>query len=219
MKTITVKGVGAISVHPDQTVIHLELKNKKRRYEAAMEDSAKQIAELSSALAGLGFEKTDLKTTTFDVDTSYEGVKDRNGNYKRIFDGYEVSQRLKLEFPLDVSRLGQVLAAIAACEANPELSIAFTVKEPSAVSEELLRAATVNAREKARILCESADVRLGELLQVDYHWEELSLYSHTTYEMNDRCFSDAPCAGIGDMAFEPDDIDVRDTVTFVWAIA
>jgi len=36
--------------------------------------------------------------------------------------------------------------------------------------------------------------------------------------MEEKCMA-MPCGGIADMNFEPDDIDVSDTVTFVWEIA
>ena len=51
----------------------------------------------------------------------------------------------------------------------------------------------------------------------DYHWGELHLYSPTRYEMEAACLmkiSAAPTA----KDIEPDDIDVSDSVTFVWEI-
>ena len=217
-RTITVKGVGAVSAKPDLIVITMTLENTDMDYETSVDISAKQIQELCSALVKIGFEQTDLKTTSFNVSTSYNNEKDRYGNYKRVFDGYECTHRLKLEFDLDISLLGKVLAAIASCSANPELSIGFTVKEPSAVSAELLKSATVNAKAKAEILCEASGVKLGSLLTIDYNWGELNVYSNTRYEMEEKCMA-IPCGGIADMNFEPDDIDVSDTVTFVWEIA
>lgn len=52
---------------------------------------------------------------------------------------------------------------------------------------------------------------------IDYNWGELHLYSPTRYEMEADCLmkiSAAPTA----MDIEPDDIDVSDSVTFVWEI-
>ena len=216
-RTITVKGVGTASAKPDLIVITMALNNQNVDYETAVAKSAKQIKELCSALVKIGFEKTDLKTTSFNVRTYHETVKERNGNYKSVFAGFECRHSLKLEFDLDVSMLGKVLASIASCSANPDLSIAFTVKDPSAVSAELLASATANAKAKAEILCDSAGVNLGALLNIDYNWGEINVYSPTRYDMEERCMA-MPGSGIEDMNFEPDDIDVKDTVTFVWEI-
>ena len=66
---------------------------------------------------------------------------------------------------------------------HPELSIVFTVKDPSAVNKELLKSATANAREKAEILCEASGVELGKLLIIDYNWGRTQY--HFTYRLYD----------------------------------
>lgn len=84
------------------------------------------------------------------------------------------------------------MAAIAHCLAQPELSIAFTVKDPTAVNEALLREATVNAKKKAELLCEASGVKLGQLLTIDYNWDELNIFSNTRYDMAEDCICEAP---------------------------
>ena len=98
------------------------------------------------------------------------------GNYKREFAGYACSYRLKLAFDFDSKQLAKVISAIADCGAQPELSIAFTVKNPARVSEELLINATENARAKAEILCKASGSTLGQLLNIDYNWGELNVF-------------------------------------------
>ena len=159
-----------------------------------------------------------MKTTSFDVQTRYENVKDRQGNYKREFAGYACTYRLKLAFDFDNKQLAKVISAIADCDAKPELSIAFTVRNPSAVSEELLINATENAKTKAEILCKASGNALGQLLNIDYNWGELNVYSRTSYEVED-CLQ--PLMAMSKCAapeFELDDIDVTDTVAFTWDI-
>ena len=96
-------------------------------------------------------------------------------------------------------------------------SIAFTVKDPSAVNKKLLKSATINAREKAEILCEASNVALGDLLAIDYNWGELNVVSRTEYMLDEKCLA-MPMGAMADMDIEPDDIDVSDTATFVWEI-
>ena len=121
-----------------------------------MSEAAERIEKLQGVAVRVGYRKEDLKTTSFDVQTRYENVKDRQGNYKREFAGYACSYRLKLAFDFDSKQLAKVISAIADCGAQPELSIAFTVKNPARVSEELLNNATENARAKAEILCKAS---------------------------------------------------------------
>ena len=111
-----------------------------------------------------------------------------------------------------------ILSSISTSGAKPELSIAFTVKEPSKVSRTLLENASLNAKEKADVLCHCLGVKLGELLSIDYNWGELNILSRTRYEIADEMMPLMAARECSVPEIEPDDIDVRDTATFVWKI-
>lgn len=216
-RTITVKGMGRVTTAPDYVVISMSLEAHEKNYEATMGLAANKIEQLNASLAEIGFEKKSVKTTNFNVRTDYDRVKDKNGNYSSVFNGYICTHRLKVEFDFDTKRLARTLYAISSCLANPELSISFTVKDPSAVNTELLKSATINAKEKAQILCEASGVELGQLLTIDYNWGELNIVSRTDYMLEEKCMA-MPVGGLADIDIEPDDIDVSDTATFVWEI-
>ena len=69
-RTITIKGIGKLSLKPDQTVVSPTLKTVRADYDKAMDEAAKHLEQLRSAIAEIGFTKDDLKTTSFDVGTS-----------------------------------------------------------------------------------------------------------------------------------------------------
>lgn len=216
-RTITVKGTGRLSVKPDYIVITMELDSLDKNYMALMESGAIQLQQIRDSLSSVGFEKDALKTTNFNVRTKYGSERDSNGNYKRIFEGFNCHHSLEVEFDFDSKRLTETLTALAECPSHPEFKIAFTVKNPTAVSEELLQEAAINAKKKAEILCKASEAKLGQLLTIDYNWSELNFYSRTKYSMEEKCLK-APHFHMSSMDFEPDDIDVNDTVTFVWEI-
>ncbi len=217
-RTITIKGIGKLSLKPDQVVVSLTLKATDKNYDKAMDIAAKHLEQLRRALAGIGFTKDDLKTTSFNVGTECESERDKNGNYKRVFIGYSVTHQLKLEFDFDAQRLSQTLGAIAACIAEPELNVQFTVKDKEAVNVAILESACVNAKAKASILAKASGVTLGDLISIDYNWGELHLFSPTQYDMEDACMRMASAAPTS-IEIEPDDIEVSDSVTFVWEIS
>ena len=200
MRTITVKGTGNVSTRPDYIILSLNIEVLSETYDRAMSEAAERIERLQGAAVRVGYRKEDLKTTSFDVQTRYENVKDRQGNYKREFAGYACSYRLKLAFDFDSKQL------------------AFTVKNPARVCEELLINATENARAKAEILCKASGSTLGQLLNIDYNWGELNVFSRTSYDVED-CIQ--PLMAMSKCAapeIEPVDIDVTDTVAFTWEI-
>lgn len=216
MRTITVKGIGAVSVKPDLIVLRLSMETAEYEYDAAMKAAAEKIDFLNKALEAAGFEKKSAKTADFRVRADYERLNDGKGNYTSVFMGYKCRHELKIEFDFDTKRLAKALSEISECIAKPEISIDFTVKDSSAVSGELLKAAVKNAREKAEILCAASGAKLGELLSIDYNWGELHLYSATDYDVEGKCMM---LGAADDMDIEPEEIKARDTATFEWAIA
>lgn len=216
MRTITVKGVGTASTKPDLTVISLSVVEKAAEYVDCINGANERIEKLQAAIAAIGFTKDDLKTLSFNARTSYENYHDKDGNYSQRFAGYLCTYNLKLSMDFDNVRLTKTLEAIASSGANAEQSIAFTVKEPEKVKAQLLRAATENARAKAEVLCAASGVALGELVNIEYNWNDISIISASIYHERERGISAVPLAATPD--FNPDDISSSDTATFVWEI-
>ena len=215
-RTITVKGVGAVSVKPDLIVVSMGLDSKDMDYEKSISIASNQINELRSALVNVGFNKEDLKTQDFQVDVSNKWIENKDGEDEEVFDGYKCRHRLKLEFDLDTKLLGKVLSAIASCSATPKLDIDFSVKNSTQIKAELLKRASLNAKQKAEILCESSGVKLGSLVTIDYNWCKINLTSRTRYV--GRTYGCAPTSRFAEMDLTPDDIDAEDDATFVWEI-
>ena len=217
MKTIKVKGVGKVSIKPDLIMVSMNLETEDKDYKKAMELSANKIEMLNNALEKIGFEKKSVKTTSFNVHTNYERVKAIDGEYKTVFKGYACNHSLKIEFDFDTKMLEKVLTSISTCLAKPEFSIHFTIKDKSAVSNELLKNVAKNAKEKAEALCSALSVKLGELVSVNYNWGEIDVYSNTNYQVDARCMMKAE-ACLGSVNVEPEDINVEDSATFEWEI-
>lgn len=215
-KTITVKGIGKASAAPDYVVISMTLESNHKDYDQAMRIAAENIQHLNEILMRCGFEKESLKTTNFHVHTDYEPEKDRSGNYMNVFRGYEVTHQLKLSFDFKMTKLSEALSAIANCIAHPQISIAFTVKDATAINEEMLRFAAENAKRKAQILCDASGVMMGDLIAIDYNWGELDVFSHTRYDCCEEAC--APIMAGAHIDIDPEDIDVSDSATFVWEI-
>lgn len=213
-RTIRVKGIGSMNVKPDLVVISMNLEACNKDYGKAMDEAAKNIAYINESLGKAGFDKDSLKTTNFTVNTKYKNVKQADDTYQSVFDGYVVSHDIKVSFAFTSEQLSRALTAINTCVVHPRMDVEFTVQDTSKVSEDLLREATKNARQKAEILCSAAHEELGDLVSIDYDWSELDIRSNTNFEMQYRS-SDAMMSNV---EMNPDDIYVRDTVSFLWEI-
>ena len=220
MRTIRVTGKGNLKVHPDMTRITLELEGQYPNYDETLRHSSEDTEHLKDVLSKFGFERSDLKTLQFNVDTVYESYKYKD-SYKQRFVGYRFNHTLKFEFESDNNRLGKILYALANCSVKPEFRISYTVKDPEAAKNELLGKAVTDSKEKAAVLTAAAGINLGNIQSIDYSWGEIDfVYSpmNRYMECSDACMQ-APIAEKGfAMDIEPDDIDVSDTVTVVWEI-
>ena len=216
MKTITIKEMGNATIKPDLIVVTIRLESEDKEYDKALSFAANKIEELNKSLEEIGFNKNAIKTTSFNVHTKYENIRDNNV-YKNIFKGYVCIHNLKIEFTLDIKKLSQVLSVISNCLAKPEFEIAFTIKDSESLKKELLKSIANNAKEKAMILCEASNVKLGELLSISYNFDEINLLSNTNYKVESSYMmkAEARCTSID---IEPEDIKINDSATFVWEI-
>ena len=220
MRTIRVTGKGRIKVKPDMTRITLSLEGIYPEYGETLRRSSQDTERLKDLLAGFGFERSDLKTLNFSVDTEYENYKDK-GTYRQRFVGYKFSHMMKVEFGSDNERLGKVLYALANCDVKPEFRLSYTVKDPEAAKNELLGRAVSDAGEKALVLSKAAGVTLKEIQSIDYSWGQIDFEIQPMKRvlMAKGCCDEAMEEAGYDLDIEPDDIEVSDTVTVIWEIA
>lgn len=220
-RRITVTGKGRALVKPDFIEIGMKLETKEKKYDTALERAADRVGSLAEALASAGFGEDDVKTSNFDVSTTTEYKDGLIGRGKQVETGFKVSQNVKIGFDMDMKRLAQVLEAIGQWSgSDPDLSVSFTVKDPDAVKDQVLQSAAKSARHQAEILCGASGVKLGALVTVNYAWSEISIRSRTIYH-DARTVTRDRSASLNLTSFaklQPDDIDARDSATFVWEI-
>ncbi|MBR0040261.1 MAG: SIMPL domain-containing protein [Oscillospiraceae bacterium] len=218
MRTIRVTGKGQIKVKPDMTRITMTLTGLSEEYGESLRRSSEDTEALKDLLSGFGFERSDLKTLSFSVDTEYESYRDENNDYRQRFVGYRFNHLLKVEFASDNDRLGKILYALANCRVRPEFRISYTVSDPEAAKNMLLGKAVTDAKEKAAVLTQAGGVTLKDIQSIDYSWGEIDFECRPMRaNMTVDCY-EAPVAKSYDLDIEPDDIEVSDTVTIVWEI-
>ena len=210
-KTITVSGIGTAQNKPDCVVISMNLSSKSKDYDNAVDSANRRIELLKNALNEIGFEKDELKTRNFSVNSEYDNIQE-NGQYKRVFAGYSCVYNLKLSLDFTAELLAKTLNAVVNSKADTEFSIAFTVKDPEKISEQLLISAAKNARQKAEILCKALGKSLGELVSVNYKLSEAEFTSQSDFGI----MRAVPLAAVPE--FTPEDIRSQTRAEFVWKI-
>ena len=212
-RTIRVKGKGKISVKPDTIKITIKAEGLRWNYDETIEQSTHDTRILRDALKNAGLDPKNLKTTYFSIDSKYKSYRDKNDDYKEKFVCYEYEHRTYIEFENDNKILGRVLYELAHCDVKVKFDINYTVKDKEKVKNDLLDKAVEDSTTKAKVLAKASGVKLKEILNIDYSWGEIDIYSSP---MDDLMVCEA--ASTYDIDIEADDIDVQDTVTIMWTI-
>lgn len=212
--TIQVKGIGRVSRTPDTIIVWMHVESCDTDYKRAVDSAAQQLNLIRANLGTIGFAKEDLKTTSFDIHARHDNIRREDNTYKEVFIGYEVRHDLSLSFPKDMAKLDEVISVLSMCLADPGVRIGFALSDIDGAKKEILEKATKDALEKANILCNAANVKLGQLLSIDYSWDEISFVAHDKFRMSDLSIGCEEAS----FDFEPDDIKASDTVEFTWEI-
>ena len=212
-KVITVRGSANVKVKPDYVNILINLETLNVEYSAAMKEAERRIEKLKAALKSVKVDTEDLRTTDFGVVTEWEWTKEKYGNRQtRVFKGYKIRQNLKLGFDFDRERMVAILSAVARSGVDPEFRVQFTVKDKSAVKEELFAKASENARKIAEGLCRGVGKKLGDIININYSWQEIDIYN----EFDSCCEANGTGGAAPDI--NPEDLDASDSVTFTWEL-
>lgn len=216
-RILTVTGTAKLFVKPDTTVVDIVTEETYENYEQTLEKSSEATLILKEAVKSAGLDSKDLKTHSFDIDTSYETIYDDNNNPKRRFIGYSYSQKASIAFPSNNKQLGKLLYAVANCPLDAQISLRFTLANPEPWKDVLLKNAVEDSRHKAEILASVSDVCLGEIKKIDYSWIDLdfSVQPVTDFAMA-RTYRDEAMSYSIDI--EAENINMTESVTLEWEI-
>lgn len=217
-KTIRVTGKGLLSVKPDTIRLIMTMNGMQEEYDMTLDESAKMAEKLKKLFVDLGFEAEDIKTLSFHVNTEYESYQEKDKSWNTRLKGYKYVHSMKIEFPADNKRLGEVLYKLGHSAVRPELRIEYTVAEPEKYKNELLANAVTDSRVKAEVLAKAAGVGLGEMIAIDYSRAEIDFVSRPVEHLalEECCMRNSQQNGAYDIDINPDDINVTDNVTIVW---
>ena len=162
VRTITVNGVGTVSITPDIARIFIGVQSEAEEAASAVADNNRQTQAVFDTLQDAGIADEDIRTTNFSVFPRQE--RDRDGNLKSIT--YVVQNTVNVTVR-DVDKIGQVLDAVVQAGANNISGIQFDLADRSQATTEALEAAVQDARARADILAQAAGVSLGAVQSIN----------------------------------------------------
>lgn len=216
MGQLRVTGKGILSLKPDTIVVKFTSSAVYADYAETIAMASKATKDLKAVIAKAGVDSELLKTTNLDVSPEYDTWYDDNNHRHEKFIGYKYTHNSKIKIDNDNKILGKLLYEVSASPLDVRFDISYTVKDIEKSKNDLLREAIKDAKEKAQILSEEAGVKLKSVVDINYSWGEIEIYSEPL-SLIDSQICAAPLRSF-DIDIDADDIDVNDTVTVVWEI-
>ncbi len=166
--TITVTGNAEVNTKPDIAVITYSLRGEGKTSKEAEDVIKADIEKLSNDLKSAGIKDDDIKTQSHTVNPKYEYTQPKCTQYncppgESKLVGYEVfhNETIKVR---DLAKSSDFMGIITAAKVysvnGPDMKIEDPIKQKTEAREK----AIAQARESAKKLAKSLDVRLGKIV-------------------------------------------------------
>jgi uncharacterized protein len=157
-RTVTVEGVGSARTTPDTAQVSFGVETRAATASAALAANAEKMRRVIAALRASGVAKADLQTQDVSV---YPHQTDSGAP-----DGFDASTSVAVTVRR-IAATGKVVDAAVGAGADETSGPSFSRSSREALTQQALRDAFANARDKARVLAEAAGSQLGQVQRIE----------------------------------------------------
>lgn len=208
--TISVQGKGSIHVVPNVTRLEITIERVFSDYHKAFVQAKENLAWVVKILE---FNKKNgklAKTVKFDISDHEENEYDENGHYiGKICEGFDLEQRIKIDLPIDNVLTNNIVRGVGKFIPGTQINIGYTVQDPRPYQMKMLARAVSDAKEKAEIMVKAAGCTLGKVVNINYRYSNVSVYSQAR---NIHDSKEAFASTADSLDITPDDLVMSDTV-------
>ena len=161
--TVTVMGEGTVAAQPDRAVIRFGVTARAKTAQQARSENATAAKSAMNAVRTLDVPEEKMRMESLRLQPRYE-YNDEENRRERV--GYESSRQVVVELDrLDV--LPQLVADVVEGGANEVSNIDYQLSNREQYRDEALRKAARAAQQKAQLLTETLDARLGPVHSIN----------------------------------------------------
>jgi len=164
-RTISVTGLGEVTATPDIAHATVGVRTVAKTARAALSENSTTMAAVLDALRSRGIADRDMRTTNVSLHPRWRTEVMENGTRAQVLTGYEAANLLRVTCR-DLSKLGELLDALAGAGANEMRGISFDIDDKGKLMDEARAIAVRNARVKAQLYAREAGVSLGAVLSI-----------------------------------------------------
>ena len=162
LRVISMTGRGVVKAPADLARISTGVVSEAPTAGAALQANTAAMTKVVAELKASGIEARDIQTSRFAVNPRYQ--RNRDGREPKII-GYRVTNSVRITVR-DLKALGGILDKVVSLGSNQIDGIAFDIDDPRKLQDEARRRAVKDAKAKAELYAEAADVDLGAILSI-----------------------------------------------------
>jgi len=155
---IIVTGSGSITVIPDLAVVNVGVESLNLDINTAVEENNNSVGKIIEYLKSNGVLEENITTKNYSVYQRYNYTEETK------FIGYQVENSLEFK-TTDLENLGNVITDLTDLGANRLGGITFTCSNPEKHYNDALKLALENAKTKAKILNENAELNVCKIVE------------------------------------------------------
>lgn len=211
---LQITGSARIIVKPDIGILNIGVKDLKLKMNDAISSLGEKSKYYLDVLKKIGFTEKEIKTTKFSVSTNSVY---RQNNY--VDSGYIASQEIRIEFQYAPDILSKILNTLSNSDKNANFSFDFKLSEDlkEKVQAEIIDQAIIDAKNKAKAIAISSDLKLIKILRISYGgWGGNS--GMNKIEREERYMASIAGNSGTIFNFTPDDLVFRDDINIDWEI-
>ncbi|EJW98094.1 protein containing DUF541, partial [gut metagenome] len=186
-------------------------------YDEAYVQAKSNTERLSQIMKEVSLDVTLPKTIWLNIDKKTQNEYDKFGNYKSDkFIGFQLDHKVRIDLGMDNVLLNNIIKRIGKMLKQAEINIGYTVRDPRPSQLKMLERAVKDAKEKATIMANACDCKLGLVKEINYSVQELHIYSQARMIHG---ADEAMCCNEESLDITPEDLAVSDDVTVVWYLS
>lgn len=214
---ITVEGKSSVKLVPEQLIFNMNMSVKDTVYTKCADLAIKKIELIKSEFTKNGIDKDLIKTQNYSI---REIRKHDYKTQKTIFEGFEASIPITIKTKRDYNKNDQIFEIIKNnFEANFNLNFALTPEQIEKVKAKLIDLAIQDAKQKAHVIKESAELKLGKISKIQYgEPRSVRPYSNNSDLLKAGNIRAMSAESSITETINPDEMEMRTEIMIAWEI-
>jgi uncharacterized protein YggE len=162
---LRVLGRATIEAVPDQVTVRVGITNKAPTPTTALDQNSAIARKIIEFAKKFGIDEKSIQTEAVNLAPAFKTVRDSNGNTRQEPDGYNASNMVQVKLT-DMSKLGAFMRDVLDQGATNINGVQFGLSHPEKVADEARAKAVEDAVRQARLLADTAKVKLGSIEEI-----------------------------------------------------